>query len=347
MSQKVQNFLLSILLSVTLSVEASCSGRVFNPVTDVCWECLFPITIGNNLSFQTGPFPDVETDADALCACSGEADITLGMNLGFWEPIRTVEIVREPFCFPSLGGISLGDRTFAPAHGRTPNPKERGHRTSFYQVHWYHTPWLYLLEILLDTACLEQSAWDVAYMTELDPLWDDSTSSFLLNPDVTLFANPTAIGACSLDCVAATTHLPINDLYWCAGCAGSLFPLTGWVNAHITDEQAFSLLTQRFTLKLHREGLLWRQWGKDGQCGPQFEMVMSKNVYRTQMLYPTCKTQGQCCRAFGASTAVDSLGGLTPIAKGEDAAYLIWRRRDCCQGARLADAAKPQSGREL
>lgn len=346
MSQRVQCFFLSILLSVTLSVEASCSGRVINPVTDVCWECLFPITIGNNLSFQTGPFPDVETDADALCACSGEADITLGMNLGFWEPIRTMEIVREPFCFPSLGGISLGDRTFAPAHGRTPNPKERGHRTSFYQVHWYHTPWLYLLEILLDTACLEQSAWDVAYMTELDPLWDDSTSSFLLNPDVTLFANPTAIGACSLDCVAATTHLPINDLYWCAGCAGSLFPLTGWVNAHITDEQAFSLLTQRFTLKLHREGLLWRQWGKDGQCGPQFEMVMSKDVYRTQMLHPTRKTQGQCCRPFGASTAADSLGGLTPIAKGEDAAYLIWRRRDCCQGARLTDAAKPQSERE-
>ena len=345
MSRFVRLLFFSLLLSTSVvsQAQASCSGRIINPVTDVCWECLFPITIGNNLSFQTGPFTDVETDAEALCACSGEANITLGMNLGFWEPIRTLEIVREPFCFPSLGGVSLGDKTFAPAHGRTPNPKERGHRTSFYQVHWYHTPWLYLLEILLDTTCLEQSAWDVAYMTELDPLWDDSTSSFLLNPDVTLFANPIAIGACSLDCVAATTRLPINDLYWCAGCAGSLFPLTGWVNAHITDEQAFSLLTQRFTLKLHREGLLWRQWGKDGQCGPQFEMVMSKNVYRTQMLYPTSKTEGQCCRPFGASTAPDALGGLTPIVKGEDAAFLIWRRRDCCQGARLTDAVKPTS----
>ena len=345
MSRFVRLLFFSLLLSTSVvsQAQASCSGRIINPVTDVCWECLFPITIGNNLSFQTGPFTDVETDAEALCACSGEANITLGMNLGFWEPIRTLEIVREPFCFPSLGGVSLGDKTFAPAHGRTPNPKERGHRTSFYQVHWYHTPWLYLLEILLDTTCLEQSAWDVAYMTELDPLWDDSTSSFLLNPDVTLFANPIAIGACSLDCVAATTRLPMNDLYWCAGCAGSLFPLTGWVNAHITDEQAFSLLTQRFTLKLHREGLLWRQWGKDGQCGPQFEMVMSKNVYRTQMLYPTSKTEGQCCRPFGASTAPDALGGLTPIVKGEDAAFLIWRRRDCCQGARVTDAVKPTS----
>ena len=192
MSRLIRTLFLSVLLSTAFvgNVSASCSGRIINPVTDVCWECLFPITIGNNLPFQTGPFADVETDAEALCACSGEANITLGMNLGFWEPIRTMEIVREPFCFPSLGGVSLGDRTLAPAHGRTPNPKTRGHRTSFYQVHWYHTPWLYLLEILLDTTCLEQSAWDVAYMTELDPLWDDSTSSFLLNPDVTLFFQP-------------------------------------------------------------------------------------------------------------------------------------------------------------
>ena len=125
-----------------------------------------------------------------MCSCVTNGSVTLGMNLGFWEPIRTIEIVREPFCFPSLGGLTMGGRFTAPAHGRTPNPKKRGHRTSFYQVHWYHTPWLYLLEVLFDTKCLEASPWDVAYMTELDPLWDDSMSSFLLNPDVTLFSNP-------------------------------------------------------------------------------------------------------------------------------------------------------------
>lgn len=334
--------LLALSFAVTLSVQAqaACHGRFANPVTDVCWECLFPLTIGHNLSLTGSTFSDVKTDADALCACRGEADVTFGTNLGFWEPIRTVEIVREPFCFPSLGGVTISANDFAPAHGRTPSPKKRGHRTSFYQVHWYHTPWLYLLELLIDTHCIEQSAWDLAYMTELDPLWDDSRASFLLNPDVALFSNPIAIGACSLDCVAASTNLPLNGLYWCAGCAGSLFPLTGWVNAHITDEQAFSLLIQRFTLKLHREGLLWRQWGKDGQCGPQLEFLMSKNVYRTQMLYPSRATQGQCCRPFGATTAIDALGGQTPPVVGEDAVYLLWRRRDCCQGMNLSDAAQ-------
>ena len=233
--------------------------------------------------------------------------------------------------------MTLSHSDWVPAHGRTPNPKKRSHRTSFYQVHWYHTPWLYLLEILLDTRCLEQSPWDLAYMTELDPLWDDTLTGFLLNPDVALFANPVAIGACSLDCVAASTHLPSNDLYWCGGCAGSLFPLTGWVASHITSEQAFSLLIQRFILKMHREGLLWRQWGKDGQCAPQLEWTMSKNVYRTQMIWPSRQTQGTCCQPFGHQTATFSLGGTTPLMSGEDGAYLIWRRRDCCQGMNLGE----------
>ena len=182
-------FLLILLISQGQHCMAACYGRITNPVTDVCWECVFPIIVGQNTSLISGSgFPNVTTDADAMCSCRGEADITVGMNLGFWEPIRTIEIVREPFCFPSLGGIKMGGRFTAPAHGRTPSPKKRGHRTSFYQVHWYHTPWLYLLEVLFDTKCLEASPWDVAYMTELDPLWDDSMSSFLLNPDVTLFS---------------------------------------------------------------------------------------------------------------------------------------------------------------
>ena len=324
-------------MSVQCLASQSCHGRITNPVTDVCWECVFPITLGNNVSLSNSTFTDVKTDADPFCACAGKASVTLGLNIGFWEPIRTIEIVRRPFCFPSLGEMQLTDAHWAPAHGRTPSPKVRGHRTSFYQVHWYHTPWLYLLEILLDTRCLEQSPWDLAYMTELDPLWDDALTSFLLNPDVSLFANPVAIGACAMDCVAATSHLPINSLYWCGGCAGSLFPLTGWVASHITDEQAFSLLIQRFTLKMHREGLLWRQWGKDGQCAAQLEWTMSKDVYRTQMLWPSRQTQNRCCRPFGEETATFAIGGTTPPVTGEDGAYLIWRRRDCCQGMNLGE----------
>ena len=332
---KTPFFALLILITVLCPAQAACYGRMINPVTDICWECLFPITIGTN-RLAAGSVPDMKTDAAALCYCRGAANVTAGLNIGFFEPIRTIEIVRHPFCFPSLGGVTLAKNHFAPSHGRTADAIEHRRRTSFYQVHWYHTPWLYLLELLLDTRCLEQSPWDLAYLTELDPLWDDSASTFLLNPDVALFSNPAAIAACAADCVAATASTAIDRLYWCGGCAGSLFPLTGWVNAHVTDLQAMSLIAQRFTLKMHREGVLWANWGKAGQCRAYLQPMMSKSAYRTQMLYPARSVAKGACRPFGRTTATMGPGKTAPIY-GEDGAYLIWRKRDCCQGASLVD----------
>lgn len=152
-----------------------------NPITDVCWSCVFPIKLGG-VTLSSGNNADPETDANRLCLCASGANITVGLNMSFWEPLRTAEVVRTPYCFPSLGGLELNVGIRAPAHGRTPNKSTSAQRSSFYQVHWYFTPWLFILEVLLDTKCLEQSAWDLAYMTELDPLWDDSVTTFFLNP---------------------------------------------------------------------------------------------------------------------------------------------------------------------
>lgn len=330
-------FVLLTSLLLNSPVEASCRGKIINPVTDVCWSCIFPIKLGG-ITLASGKNPDPKTDADTFCACLSGTNITVGMNMSFWEPLRTAEVVRQPYCFPSLGGLDLDVGIRSPAHGRTPSKTAASGRTSFYQVHWYFTPWLFVLEVLLDTDCLEQSAWDLAYMTELDPLWDDSVTTFFLNPDVSLFANIPAQAACAADCVASTTSLPSSELYWCAGCNGNVFPLTGWVASHVHLPQASSLLVTRFLMKLHRQGLQWAAYGKKGQCGPYLEPIMDKSVYRTQMVYPsrtTSKVDGRCCYPIGASTALWS-SGKTWASGGEDAAYLIYRKRDCCQGSGIS-----------
>lgn len=333
----MKRFSLMLILSFCCAASAfagNCKGRIINPITDVCWSCVFPIKLGG-VTLSSGKNADPETDANRLCLCASGANITVGLNMSFWEPLRTAEVVRTPYCFPSLGGMELNVGLRAPAHGRTPNKSTSGQRTSFYQVHWYFTPWLFILEVLLDTKCLEQSAWDLAYMTELDPLWDDSVATFFLNPDASLFANPAAAATCAADCVGATSSLPISELYWCAGCYGGIFPLTGWVGSHVDFPQASSLLVARFTMKLHRSGLQWAAYGEKGQCGPYLEPIMDKRVYRTQMMYPartTGKRDGRCCYPMGASTSLWH-SGKTWASGGEDAAYLIYRKRDCCQGA--------------
>ena len=335
-----------VLVLSSFGVRAACKGAFPNPVTDVCWSCLFPMKVAGVRVSREG-VSDPKTDAPAVWTCRRGAVPVPGLNMSFWEPLRTVEIVRQPYCLVSLGGVSMDPGIHAPAHGRSAqrnasvnvsfagNVGEDGmgtpsSGTAFYQAHWYHTPWLFILESVVDTSCLENAAWDLAYLTELDPVWGDALASFILAPESAIFANPVAAAACALDCRAAYANAPVNELFWCSGCQGSLYPLSGWIAGMTSSLQAWHLIAARMTVKLAREGLLWAAYGEKGQCGPYFEPIPRKDVWRTQLVYPTVTASGdKCCRPLGAPTQTWG-SGKTPPYTGEDGAILLWRMRDCC-----------------
>ena len=94
MKQLIVLFLSLLFLKGT--TWAACYGRITNPVTDVCWECVFPITVGQNTSLiSSSGFTDVTTDADSMCSCVTNGSVTMGMNLGFWEPIRRLKLCEN------------------------------------------------------------------------------------------------------------------------------------------------------------------------------------------------------------------------------------------------------------
>ena len=62
---------------------------------------------------------------------------------------------------------------------------------------------------------------------------------------------------------------------------------------------------------------------------------MDKTGYKYNMLYPVRQTEkiaGRCCQPFGRSTILWGAGKEIPFI-GEDFAYQIFRKRNCCQGA--------------
>ena len=322
------------LASSDAAAVGACPGRIPNPLTDVCWSCTAPITIaGTGTISAKGALPDVKTNARGLCTCGTGLNTRTGINLGFWEPLRTAEIVRHSGCFPSLGGIKIDLSAVRTAdHARTPRRFGQTRRTAFWQVHWYQSPWLFVMEALLDNSCLDESPWDLAYLSELDPLWDDALSSFLLNPDAALFTAGAAFGACAVDCAAASVGLAQKTLYWCSGCQGSVFPLSGWMAGQVSPLQAWHLMAHRFAMKLSREGVLWYAHGSAGQCSGYVQPLFEKDVWRTQLMFPsrtTSKSSGACCQPLGRSTALWG-AGKTFANGGEDGAILLWRRRDCC-----------------
>lgn len=311
----------------------TCTGKFMNPITDVCWSCIFPLSIGSTPILQMGQ-EDIENVGSPICQCGVFPFGKIGVSIGFWEPARQVDVTRTPWCFTSLGGKKIGGGVSVPHSSVSQGNKgRRASNTSLYQAHWYVNPVLYWLEVLSESSCLEQAGFDIAYVTELDPSWNDDELAVILSPDVFLFANPAAQAACAADCVAATVGFPLSPMQWCAGCQGSMFPLNGHVQAHVSGPQASSLILQRYAMKLHREFLAFAGNGIPGWCGMYPAPVLDKRIYKYSMLYPSSQgkgVDGRCCQPMGRTTHLWSAGKEYPI-KGEDYAYMMYRKRNCCE----------------
>lgn len=307
-----------------------CTGSFVNPITDICWSCLFPISVGG-LKIWPSNRPDPDNPDLPLCLCG----LRPGIAMGFWEPVRLADVSMKPWCFVNLGGMKL-DPGFDIGFRSIKGPSAVGGASQNYSswhVHWYAYPLIYWMEIIADFLCLESGSIDILYISEIDPLWQDSELTAIINPEAVLFANPLALAACAADCVSATVNLPVDEMFWCAGCQGSMYPMNGNVSASIGHVQASRLVLSRFAYKLHRELVAWGTMGGKGLCGKYLMPVMRKQQYRFQATNPNPATKGRyACPPIGAATTFQSAGQVIP-AIGEDMGYLVWRKRNCCARA--------------
>ncbi len=139
-------------LCAPAAADGSCHGKFMNPVTDICWSCMFPLTLGSAALLQNGQ-PDIGNPASPVCYCSNPPRI--GVAIGFWEPVRLVDVTRTPFCMVGLGGLTLDPGLEVPRGAQAGHDSQT--RNSFYQVHWYANPILSWMEVLLDFPCLEKA----------------------------------------------------------------------------------------------------------------------------------------------------------------------------------------------
>ena len=114
--------LLIFLIFFSLETQAkTCTGRMINPVTDICWECIFPITIGS-APLVSGSKPDTINPPNPICICPGKiAGLPqVGITIGLWEGVRLVDVTKAPFCFVNLGGIEIGSDLLGVSSGGDP-----------------------------------------------------------------------------------------------------------------------------------------------------------------------------------------------------------------------------------
>jgi conjugal transfer pilus assembly protein TraU len=122
----------------------------------------------------------------------------------------------------------------------------------------------------------------------------------------------------------------MDQLFWCSGCNGSMYPMNGNIGANVGMEQSGRLAAEHMLYKMHREGLAWGTMGSKGLCGKYLMPVLKKQQYRLQMVNPSPMVSGrEACSPVGASTILPHSGRVTPVI-GEDLGFLVWRKRSCC-----------------
>jgi conjugal transfer pilus assembly protein TraU len=327
MKKNVAIFFATVLFTIKTFAGSTCHGHFVNPLTDVCWSCLFPITIGAS-TVASSSLGDTANPSSPVCAC-GSPVLHPGMSTGFWEPMAMTDVTRTPYCFANLGGVQLSMGSSLGIGSVESANADQNH--SFYYVHWYKYPLLYWLNLLADGLCVESGDVDIAYLTELDPTWQDDELTFLINPEALLFGNVAAQAACAADSVSASLSHPLDALFWCAGAQGSMYPLNGQVQEHVGGVQASTLLTERMAYKMHRELLLSDSVGENSPalCYNAHLPILPKSRYRYQMVNPVPTVGEGGCHAVGATTATWGAGHEIPFS-GEDFGYLVWRKRNCC-----------------
>lgn len=332
-----QILMLIMVICIPFSATASvnCRGHFVNPITDICWSCILPISIGG-YSIGKGAMPkkrDTKNPSSPVCMCT-KGDVPVpGVSIGFWEPVRLIDVTRTPYCMTNLGGLQLG-KGGAHRGGYNRSYYKRGAHNSFYHLHYYVYPLIYWLELITDFVCLEENQFDVAYMSEFDISWNDSKMQNLLNPESIIFGNIFAQGSCALDCVASSFAMPIDNMFWCAGCLGNMYPLSGVDADHIGGVRTGNLLATRILNKMHRVGLAQETSTNDGSingklCRKHRSLRLKKSQYKLQMVNPRTSSKGLGCWPLGLSDMAYSSGNEYPH-DGEDWGYLVFRKRNCC-----------------
>ncbi|MEW6542476.1 MAG: TraU family protein [Nitrospirota bacterium] len=319
-------------------------NNLFGEVIDrTCWECIFPVSFAGFVLHQGDqPAHDpAKGQTSTLCFCcrEGEIDCPPSVPIGYWEPVRLVEIVHEPFCFPSFGGVDLNGETDVEGRGSVGSSQADPERDMAYlNAHLVEFPLFAIIGLVTDVFCLNGLSFtdniDVVYLTELDPLWSDDVAATVMAPEAALIANPIAQAACAADAIAASSGFPIDAMWWCAGAWGSLYPPTGNVSGATAGPVKSSALTMsRLIAHMARLGTEWYTAGVEGNiCYDYPTFMIVKSQYKFQLLWPIANTAGAgipCCSPLGRTTFMWGMSKTVP-SWPEDFVYLLWRLQNCC-----------------
>mgnify|MGYP000854769591 CR=1 FL=1 len=331
MKKRIVTILFLILFINPANATAVCpNGSALGElISAICWDCLFPLYIagvGIHAGSHVNAVPEMEAVPDCECPVDYPPYELIGITISLWPPSYYVEVVKDPYCFPSYGvnmdseGQQLLKRGGGGEIG-TGNPET----STFMQAHFWYFYILGILDEALDSMCQEMTSTDLVGLSEIDPLWQDDELAVLIQPEALLYANFAAQLSCIADAISSNIGYSTSPLYWCVGSSGSLFPLTGHAN---NDDllQAYELIVGRAVFRMHRQAAICD--GACWYCQCMYTPIWIKHHYRDQIAWPV---NAGFCHAFGTTDIVWGPGKNPPdVRRMDNLIFLLYRKRTCC-----------------
>lgn len=300
-------------------------------IDGICWSCMFPIKLmGANMgSGDTG----VPSGASSKmgCMCSDNLGVPeFGFAAGFWNPSRVLEVTRNPFCSPTLGGKKISDsyRLWGGDQATTNEGHDEGTMKNFHMIAF---PMLQMLELMMGSKCNSDgyTDLDIVNMSEFNVMWNDNELDFFANPFGALFAELQNFAAGAASCAMTVAGVDDDWNFWSAGCLGGIYPMNGTVLNARSQGRDTSLVAVRGLAQSHMIGLSKRTWGDDALCTGQISPLLPKSGYRIQRVFPVAESSKPCCHRLGASPF--QWGGEWRNIPGvSDYVYMLWKYNDCC-----------------
>ncbi len=299
-----------------------------NILTDIPFNAVMPITIGGaQVGGMLNRVPE-SASSDFLCACTDNFGVSdYGLVLGMWEVAYLIELVREPNCSPVLGiTLPFGSSNIGSAGTGSADASD----IAFYHAHLYSFPLFTMLNLFSDLSCGKSDYMDLdlLYASELDPGWNDELIALTQTPELPLLANKEMVTSCSRDALLSFNEgKTFDELFYCAGAWGFLYPLTGYTSGIGSIAENTSLLAVRLLALLHKRGLLKNTVGNNALCDNDYYSTLTKSMYRFSMLYPTPERGDN--HALG-EPGVNWQADMRVPPGNQSVIYVVWRYRNCC-----------------
>jgi len=306
-----------------------CKGSFIDFIFDVRWEGIFPIKIAGVKIRGSRNNPDNPPGHDkggsVLCVCKKNGIPKIGITVSYWNPVRVVETTKIPWCLATFG-IHLDFGDYWKHMGALSSQVDAGY--TFTNAHLLKFNLLDILNLFLDVPCVPHEGFDVAYFSELDPTWNNSLVTYFMHPESLLFANSVARLACVADsATVASRDWGIDQLFWCAGAWGNVYPFTG----HSESSVYVRGNVLNMARLLYREARLGVSWDTAlDVCGATITPIWIKNHYKLHQLRPV---RGDIM-TIGKPTVLWSSKknppGGTSKGSADNFSWLIFKLVNCC-----------------